>query len=663
MSDPNRDRLLGQCLEEYHRRRAIGETVSVEEWRERLGDAYAEFTEVLSAASALDDLVEPPRSKEALPRPFGEYTLTRLLGRGAMGVVYEAVHRDLGRTVALKVLRTGFEEDPLAYERFRREARACAQIQHDHIVTIYEAGSVDGRPFYAMAVLEGRSLQEVINEDGAFNPKDLCRGLADIADALGAMHDAGIIHRDVKPANIMVQPDGRMILADFGIARSSASQTLTATGQALGTPLYMSPEQLLGRKADIDGLSDIYGLGATLYEALAGRPPFKASDMSSLMRMILAERPKPLVQAAPEVPLECSFISMKAMEKKKPDRYQTAEAMRKDLLAFAEGGRVEGRPVSHLRYTLRRHKWRILAAAAVLVLLVGSVLWFLSRDATLTVLSFPVAQVVVDGEELGSTPIDVTLAPGPHDLVLRQQGFGERKHRIDLASGETRTLETALIASDADDPEALRRIAQELDVALKKFEDSDRMRGGKSKEPVQVLYPRGLVRLTDLGNFRVDVPDSGFEIDGEIRFVRKGEVLANVPFFADLTWTIEALPAALTEALAIGDEVEWGYFPTEGDPVTETFKVVGDAVADRLAGLEKRLKDQPPAVLGHLRTQIYLDAGFYAAAFEEARRMASEKKDSDRTWRAMLAAVQGMDLADTQLSTEVAGRFDRRGVE
>ena len=156
-----------------------------------------------------------------------------------------------------------------------------------------------------------------------------------IHSALAELHEKGIVHRDVKPGNIMVDVNGRMLLADFGLARTAATETLTQTGQAMGTPLYMSPEQVLGSRDEIDGRSDVYGLGVSLYEALAGRPPFKPADYAALMRMIVSEQAPDLRKTNPEVPTDLARIAMTAIEKDKDDRYASAAAMRDDLRAWA----------------------------------------------------------------------------------------------------------------------------------------------------------------------------------------------------------------------------------------------------------------------------------------------------------------------------------------
>ena len=243
MTEHEHELLLAECVEDYHRRRALRAPVRPEDYRERLGDLFPDFQDILEAEERLDQTVNLAPGAP-FPRPFGSYTLVRELGRGSMGVVYEAVHRPLGRKVALKILRTEFDTLSLLLERFRREAQACAQVRHECVIEIYEAGDVDGRPYFTMPILPGRTLAQRIQTGDLPEPVVLCRGLAGVADGLAALHTAGIVHRDVKPGNILVDDDGRMILADLGLARSAASQSITQTGQAPGTPSRSSASRI-----------------------------------------------------------------------------------------------------------------------------------------------------------------------------------------------------------------------------------------------------------------------------------------------------------------------------------------------------------------------------------------------------------------------------------
>jgi hypothetical protein len=658
MDESDVERLLAECLEEYHRRRALRESISAVDFEERLGPHFDEFIELLAAESSLDAAMSNEAPAEAFPRPFGAYTLLRELGGGAMGVVYEAMHRDLGRKVALKVLRTGFDTEPLALERFRREARACAQVRHDSIVEIYEAGFAEGRPFYAMPILSGKSLAQLIREGNGPAPKDLCRGLAGIADALDGLHRAGIVHRDIKPGNIMVSPEGKMILADFGLARTAASQALTQTGQALGTPLYMSPEQVIGQKAEIDGRSDIYGLGATMYEALSGKPPFKADGFHSLMRLILTERPPPIASVAPHVPRESAFIAMKAMEREKKDRYQSAAEMKQDLDAFVAGLPVTGRPVARWRVLVRRNRKLLLAAAVLMLALAGAAFLWMHRPATLQLSCFPAARVSVDGRDFGATPARIELPAGQHEVRLAQDGFSERRFAVTLAAGEKQTLENILIAADPDHPEALGLLAKAMDIDLSSFETRARLRGPPDCPDLEVLWPRGTVRAADLISYRIDVIEPAVEIEGTVEFRRGAEVLGRLDFAPERLVTEAAFPADVLAKLSPGDEVEWGYWPREGEPVTARFRLVDEAVGPKLAALEATLKGQTDHLRGHFRAQILLDAGLDLAAFREALRILEKAPKSARALAVAEETLIRMGLADTGPWAEMRSRID-----
>ncbi len=301
-----------------------------EAYRGRLGSSFAEFCDLVGVAESLQEAMDPTFSEE-FPRPFGQYTLLGELGRGAMGVVYEAHDEQLGRKVAIKVLLASLAENLKFRERYRREARSCAKVRHDHIVEIYETGEIEGSPYHAMALLEGVPLSTHVHEGTLGSKSEVCRQLAGVADALHAVHESGVVHRDVKPANIIVEPSGRMVLADFGLARAPEDVGVTRTGEHLGTPPYMSPEQMIGRPEDVNGGTDVYALGVTLYEALTGRRPFDAERYVELQMKILTERARPPRQLDPLVSRDLERIVMTCLEKKPADRYPSAAALADDL--------------------------------------------------------------------------------------------------------------------------------------------------------------------------------------------------------------------------------------------------------------------------------------------------------------------------------------------
>jgi hypothetical protein len=668
MAQLEKDQVLAQCLEDYHRRRALGEHPGAADYRGRAGTFFDEFLQILAAESAIDEILAPP-PEEALPRPFGPYTLLRELGRGAVGVVYEALHRDLGRRVALKVLRTGFDTEPSALERFRREARACAQVRHDHIVEIYEYGESQGRPYYSMTLIDGESLAHAVRHGRVPDPRTLFRGLAGIADGLEALHARGIVHRDVKPSNIMiVHPGGRMVLADFGLARTASTLSLTRTGDALGTPLYMSPEQMLGKREDIDGRTDVYQLGATAYEALSGRPPFKTDDLHTLMRMVLAQRPEPLSAVAPSVPLAAEHVVMKALEKRREDRYPSAAALRDDMLAFVEGRDVAGRPVSAFRLRLRRLRPWALPVAAAAALAVGYAAWVELRPddpAYLSCTSVPPAEVAVDGASRGKTPlVELPLKPGPHRVALRVPGFEEQVEQKSLSPGEKWTLTSVLVVQEPENAEALAWLGRSLNVPMKDLSAPALQRGTPS-DSLTLLYPRGDVRLADLETFGFEAGGSFVSGGGTLEFRRGDEVLYHREFVEpefEENYDLP-VPAGVVSALKVGDRVEWGWYPKDGKgAVTASFHLVDDAeVAAILRNIESRLAGQPK-VRDLLKAHLLLDKGLPLAAWAEARQVAGPESKTEQSPRAlalMRVALARLDLTPSRLGVAVDRRWQK----
>jgi hypothetical protein len=660
VTDDEREQVLAECLAEYHSRRALGENPRVEELRERAGEAYGDLVAVIAAEARFDEAIEP-RSSAHFPRIFGEFTLLGELGRGAIGVVYEALHRPLGRDVALKVLRTGFDTDETARERFRREARACAAVRHPNIVEIFDAGTYEDQAWYSMALVRGKSLHAAARAGALPPPREFARGVAGIADALQALHAAGIVHRDVKPSNIVVAdgpPDGgRMMLADFGLARTAATERLTRTGEPVGTPLYMSPEQMTAGASEVDGRSDVYALGATLYEVLAGKPMFAADDAAQILRMILNERPRPLREVAPHVDPELARIVMKAIERRRDDRYESAAAMRDDLLAFADGRHVVGRPVSPVVHTLRRtaRLWPVAAAVAAAA---GGVAWWAThRPAVLLVQTVPPSEVLVDGRALGTTPVRLDLSPGKYALGLRTEGFAAHEERIDLRPGETRDLRHVMRIEDPDDPAAVRRLLDALGVKAQALQPYSLQRTAASGRATPLL-PRGEVGADDAASFRIEV-DEDFRAKGVLRFARGAEILYEEAFDPRRLDTQGALPPGVVSALRAGDRVTWGFFPATGAPSTAEFTVVAATSGARLAALEDRLRGQPAAARGLVRAHALLADGLATAAFREASAVAAERPQSAEARRLMLEALRRLGLPATSLANQTQRALDR----
>jgi WD40 repeat protein/serine/threonine protein kinase len=280
---------------------------------------------------------------------LGDYELLGVLGKGGMGLVYRARQRSANRIVALKVIRQDQLENRTSdqrrewLERFRTEAQAAARLEHDHIVPVYEVGASKGELFYSMRYVEGRSLAEM-HRAGPLSPRRAAAYLEPIARAVDFAHTHGIVHRDLKPSNILVDTSDRPFVTDFGLAKwveSAGDKTLT--GQALGTPPYMSPEQARSA-AQVGPASDVYSLGATLYDLLTGRPPFQAADPVETLRQIREEEPAPPRRLNPAIERDLETITLKCLHKEPERRYVSAAALADDLRAFLDGLPIQARP-------------------------------------------------------------------------------------------------------------------------------------------------------------------------------------------------------------------------------------------------------------------------------------------------------------------------------
>lgn len=276
----------------------------------------------------------PAAPPSTFPRLTGGFRLVRELGRGGMGIVYEAEELDSGRIVALKVLAQELSVAGEAFERFRREARLAAAISDARCVFVYGAHQIDGSPAIAMELVGGETLQDKITRGDVLPIETAVRWAMDIIDGLEAAHRAGIIHRDVKPSNCFVTTDGQVKIGDFGLSRTlERDMELTQSGQFLGSPLYASPEQIRGRP--IDARSDQYSCAATLYALLAGRAPFGGTNVGEVLARILSESPARMRSIRAEIPRELERVVLRGMERDSGDRYRDLDAFREALAPFS----------------------------------------------------------------------------------------------------------------------------------------------------------------------------------------------------------------------------------------------------------------------------------------------------------------------------------------
>ncbi|MCC6785564.1 MAG: protein kinase [Planctomycetes bacterium] len=350
------------------------------------GDWTAIRAENGDLAELLDALQSGADAESASSEPgsgsrFGPFSILRELGRGGMGVVYEAEQRHLARRVALKVLHHEVVQSPASITRFLREAKTLAKLDHSGIVRVLDVGEHEGRHWLAMELIEGETLDALLRrqrEDGGHRGDSLRRMVEIVvqaADALAHAHAQGIVHRDVKPSNIFVRTDGRAVLGDFGLARDASAPSLTVAGAVAGTPHYLAPEQVRGRTSG-DELSDVFSLGATLYEALTLARPFDGRTIPEIVTAITTRDPIEPRRLTPGLPRDLAAIAMVALEKDRPRRYADARAMAADLHAFLELRPVLARPtgsITRLLRSVRREPWRAAVAIALASLLLFAV--------------------------------------------------------------------------------------------------------------------------------------------------------------------------------------------------------------------------------------------------------------------------------------------------
>jgi WD40 repeat protein/serine/threonine protein kinase len=426
---PPSDEGVARALEEYLAAAEAGAAPPREEFLARYPELAEYLDACLAALQFIGRAAEGPRSvaaglAEAEPLEqtagrLGEFRILREVGRGGMGVVYEAEQVSLSRRVALKVLPFAAAMDSRQLQRFHNEARAAAGLHHSHIVPVYGVGCERGIHYYAMQFIDGQTLAALIRQLGRpAAPKTAPAGDATVAhvpapggdeaeaevetplaaalstdragrgreyyrtvarwgvqaaEALDYAHQVGVVHRDVKPANLMVEGRGQLWVTDFGLARIQSDASLTATGDLVGTLRYMSPEQALAKRVPIDHRTDVYSLGATLYELLALRPVFGGSDRQEALRQIAFEEPVPPRRLDRAVPAELEIIVLKALEKNPQDRYATAQELADDLRRFLDEKPIQARPPSIWQRVVkwgRRHRPVVGAAATVLVVLV-----------------------------------------------------------------------------------------------------------------------------------------------------------------------------------------------------------------------------------------------------------------------------------------------------
>ncbi|MCO5168717.1 MAG: tetratricopeptide repeat protein [Planctomycetes bacterium] len=364
---PSADTRFDALWDEVERALREGRPLGASELAARHGVPVAEAEDCLLAARSLQEACAPVVTPT--PRALGAYQITGELARGGMGIVYRAWREDLRADFALKVLAAGGSASPEQLQRLHIEARAAARVRHPNVVTVHDVGVDQGLAFLVMDLVPGETLHALLRREGPLAPRRAAALAHALAQGLAAVHALGVLHRDLKPQNVIVATDGRPLLTDFGLAKDTLvpEPGLTESGQFMGTVGYVAPEQARGQLGRVDGRADVYGMGATLYHMLAGAPPFAGlSTVDALAAAAQGEVP-PISSARPgAVGPELEAICLKCLEAAPEDRYASAQELADDLARFLEGLPVLARPPSLLRRA-RGWAWRHRTATSVLV--------------------------------------------------------------------------------------------------------------------------------------------------------------------------------------------------------------------------------------------------------------------------------------------------------
>jgi hypothetical protein len=474
------------------------------------------------------------------------YEVRELLGRGGFGLVFTAFDKRLKRDLAVKVLRMELAQSANFMDRFEREAMTAAQLRHPNIVPIYTIGEKDGLAYIVMPLIKGETLQALLERDGPLPMAETCRILTDAASALAAAHGVGLIHRDIKPDNIMLEgAERRVLLMDFGIAKmlSGSDAALTGTGVLIGTPLYMSPEQGSGDK-DTDQRSDIYSFGVVAYHMITGKPPFAGTSGADLIRQHVLTPATDVRMFRPTVPPAMAVAVMRCLQKDRTKRWQSAEELRAALQAAA--GQEESGVVAASLFRFQRNVARLAKPLMIAVGLsapVAAVLLLRSKEAPP-----PPAVVAEPAPVVGADPVDsLLLAARGAASYARQRAVTAGATRLQLAQGDS-------VRQIADSLALLDRKAEAavlLTSAASLWEKSERQSRPGGAGPAAPAPGSGTTRSADRPVTSVNTPNQPTRSDS----------LTVTEYYNELARAIESRQLGevkrLLPNLAPNDERNW----------------------------------------------------------------------------------------------------------
>ncbi|MGI9471993.1 MAG: serine/threonine protein kinase [Rubripirellula sp.] len=477
LNKPAMEQIVGDDLED------VAPTVSFVS-----GANASDDDEGVSQRDVLLDYLEPAQAPDSLGR-LAHYEILEVIGSGAFGTVLKGFDEKLQRVVAIKVLLPEMAVTSPARKRFLREARSSAQVRHENVVNIYAVEN-DPRPYLVMEYIPGQTLQQRLDDHGPLDLIEVLRLGKQIADGLAAAHAQGLIHRDVKPGNILLDTsvDNQVKITDFGLARTADDASMTQSGMIFGTPLYMAPEQTLGQK--LDQRADLFSLGSVLYQMLSGRPPFRAPNTVAVLKRVAEDDPRPIQEIIPEVPdWMCQIVGH--LHEKEPDaRYGSAKEV-SDVLGkcladvqasrqptsitptHAEGKDAPQSPKVGLKRTQRLVGIPLLRIAAVFLVLVfglglteatgvtdltSTVIRLATGSGTLVIeTDDPTVKISIDGEAItirGSGIEELTLKPGSYDFAATKDGEQVKRELVTINRNDRTIVKMSLEADDRQVPPA-----------------------------------------------------------------------------------------------------------------------------------------------------------------------------------------------------------------